>query len=660
MNSGVQTAQPEHPSLRFTAGPTRRLTESQWSRISNDLYMAVTASTSARGPMDQNLADFSRAYDLIQGKKDYPFENASNIRLPYTAAQLDTMHSYVSGQVFIPRPFIVTGRTPQAAAYAPQVENFYNGEWQKLRSDGIAYAQRATQFLQLALRDGTGIAEILWNRRRQRTRTETQVLRLDGTGQAQFDAYGNPIYDTRVDESDVYVKDYAEWRNVPLKEFIMIPDEAPGIEEAAGVGVAEWLYEVALDRMIAAGLLDSDEVERALRYDMYGTNEVASDPQGSYDKDASMQIGIGQGSGSLSSEFFKNRGPMKVWRIHTNLFDMNGDGRPEENVFWLHQLSQRLLGWTPYDYADGRRPFFAFAPFPRADQFYGYSIVERLAAIQAEMDATHNSRNDRVQFGLFPPLAIPTGSEMLNRKGRWYPGQVLETDFLPNGEPAIKAMNLGDVPMASWQEEALLKQYGSEFTGLANPSMGGQSSGRRSATEMRQQSQASGTRLNLISSRLRTALTQIVNFQHALNKQYLREPPQTMVGREVFTLPLDVLEQDYLIGVSGSTDPIDSITRRNESLAFFQIGMQVPEVASSPLKRYYWLKMLGEAFNRQDLQQLIGTEQDAQAREQQMQQQQALQAKLAPLAAVLGGGQQQNPGGQQQKPAPPKAPPKIA
>jgi hypothetical protein len=652
----VQTFAPENASFRFSTGAPKRISENTWNRISNDLYQAVTASTSARSALTTNLESWANAYDMITQQKDWPFENSSNLALPFTASQLETLLSYVAGQVYVPRPFMVAGRTSDAAKNAPQVENYYNGEWLRLRSDGSSYFQKAEKFLHLSLRDGTGIGEILWNRRRQRTRSETQAVRLDDRGQVVFGPDGRPVFDVHTQEVDVYVKDYAEWSNISLKEFILIPDEAPSIEEAAGAGRVEWLYEAQLNRMIRAGLLDSDEVERALRYDMYGTSEVASDPQGVYDKTASGQIGVGQGSGSLTSRQFRNRGPLKAWRIHTNLFDMNNDGEVEENIFWLHQLSQRMLGWIPYDYADGRRPFFSFCPFPRADNFYGYSVVERLAGIEAEIRGTHNSRNDRIQFGMFPPLAIPTGSEAHMRKGRWYPGQLIETDFGPDGKPMIQPMQVGDVPIASWQEETALKQYGAEYTGLSNPSMGAQSSGRRSATEMRQQSQSAGTRLNLISARLRVSLGQIINFIHALNKQYLREPPTTMVGRETFTLPLETLEQDYLIGVAGSTDPIDSVTRRNESLAFFQIGMSTPEVATSPLKRYYWLKMLGEAFNRQDLQQLIGTEQDAQQREQQAQEQAAQQAKLV-AAGVIPPPQAQPPhkgGGQHPHPKPPK------
>jgi len=647
LHGGVETHQPKHATVRFaSASKDKKLTDSKWNLLSNDLYQTVLASLSARGALNANLKEWSDAYDMVTSEKDWPFVNSSNLALPYTAGQLESLHAYLAGQVFTPRPFIVTGRNTDAVRTAPMVENFYNGEWQRLRSDGSSYFQKAIQLNQLALRDGVGILEVLWTRRRHRREVEMSVPMTDENGQVVFGPDGQPQWDVRRDTVDIFVKDYPEWRCVPLKEFILIPDEAPSIEEAAGVACVEWLYEDDLDRMVRAGLLDSDEVEKALRYDENGTSDVASDPEGTYDKSASYQIGLGQGQGSMSSPFFKNRGPLKVWRIHSRQFDMNEDGMTEENIFWLHELSQKMLGWVPYDYADGRRPFFSYCPFPRADNFYGYSLVERLAGIETELRATHNARNDRIQFGLFPPMAVPTGSEILTRKGRWYPGEMIETDFV-GADPAVKIMQIADVPISSWQEESALKQYGTEYTGLNMPMIGAQSSGKRSATEMRQQNSAAGTRLGLLATRLRVALGQIINFTHALNKQYLQTDPETMVGQQTMKIDLQTLAKDYLIGVAGASDPIDSITRRQESLAFFQIAMSIPWIAQSPLKQYYWVKMLGDSFNRQDLQLLIGTEQEAQQREEQQQQQAQTQAQQG---GPPGGGQP----GQQQPQRPPQ------
>jgi len=248
-------------------------------------------------------------------------------------------------------------------------------------------------------------------------------------------------------------------------------------------------------------------------------------------------------------------------------------------------------------------------------------------------------------------MAVASGSEIL-QKGTgylsdigWGPGKMIETDFLPNGDPSFKMMTMPDIPLASWQEESLLKSYGNEYTGLNMPAIGGASSGKRSATELRQQNSAAGTRLALINTRFRVACTQVINFQHALNKQYLQKPPTTMVNNEVFTLPLEVLDQDYTIGVAGSSDPIDSITRKNDLLSLVDVLMtKFPEDFQDPVKRFYLKRRILEAWGfGNDIPQIIGTEQDAMQAKQAMQQQQqaAQQADMQARSQGLHPEQQQ-------------------
>lgn len=649
VHTGTSTLAPPYPTMRFSTDAPSKISEADWSALSNDLASAVNASITARGPLEQNLKEWSDAYDMITpDQENWPFEDASNIQLPYMPAQLESLVAYIAGTVLVPRLYIVTGNTPQAAGVSYRVEKFYNAELTRLRSDGSSYFSRHVDWLHMSLRDGTCVLEVLWNRRRQRKRSVMYVPKRDPqTGIVQMAPDGQPLWEEQVNEVDVFVKDYAELTPVPLKEFILIPDEARSIEDAVGVGRVEWLYEDQLDRMVRAGLLDSDEVERALVYVQSGGSDVAADRQGTYDKSASEQIGIGQGQGSIVSRFFVNRGPLKVWRIHSRQFDMNGDGVPEENIFWLHEQSGRMLGWMPYDYASGQRPFFAFSPFPRPDRFYGFSLPERLAGVSSEMDLNHNARNNQIAFRLQPPMGVQSGSELLNKKGQWRPGAMIEMESLEESNPSMRILTQPDVPLSSWQEEALLKSYGNDYTGLSQPAMGTQSNGKRSATELRQQNAGQGTRINLICTRFRIAAGQVINFVHQLNKQYLQSDPETVADQQYFKLGLDELAQDFTIGIAGATDPIDSVTRRNENMTLFELLMKVPFVAQNPMRVWYALRSLLESFGRADIYQLIGTEQDAQMMVQQM------QAAAQAQQAAAAGQQPQNgpPQGAQQRAA---------
>ncbi len=629
LHAAESTSAPPYPTVRFSSGAPKKLTEADWSALSNDLYLSLIASITARGALEVNLKEWSDAYDLIVAPKDFPFLDSSNVSLPYLPSQLESMVAYIAGTVLVPRMYLVTGNTPQAAAVAYQIEKFYNADLQRLRPDGTSYFSRHLDWLHLSMRDGTAVMEVLWNRKRRRSRAVSYVPKTHPkTGIMQTGPDGEPLWEERTQDLDLIVKDYADLTPILLKEFILIPDEALSIEEAVGCGRVEWLYEDRLDRMVRSGLLDAGEVERALHYAENGTSDVAPNIQGYYDVDVSRQLGIGQAQGTLASKFFKNRGPLKVWRIHSRQFDMNGDGLPEENVFWVHELSERMLGWMPYDYATGQRPFFAFSPFPRPDRFYGFSLCERLAGVQAEMNSLHNARNDQIALRLSPPLGVKSGSELLNRRGQWRPGNMIELESMSEFDPSLKILQQQDVPVSSWQEESLLKQYGTEYTGLA----GGAPAGRRTATEARSATASAGTRLNLIAMRFRVSCAQVINFVHALNKQYLQGPPTTQDAQGApLSVPLAVFAQDVTIGIAGATDPIDSTTRRNENMTLFELLARVPLVAQNPMRMWYALRALLESFGRPDVYQLIGTEQEvqqeiaAQKAQAQAQQQQAQQ-----------------------------------
>lgn len=656
-NTSTYTLQPDHSNVKFTSGKTpKRLSEADWTALSNDLDTGITAALAARQPFECNLREWQEAYDLILPENDDPQFDGSNIRLPYSATQLEALKAYIAGTVLVPRMYIVTGRTTEAAQLSNEVERFYNSELIKMRSDGSSYFQRYVNMLHLGLRDGTAIVETLWNRTRKRTFVEVDEPVLDKkTGQQKFDKDGYPVYKKTKTEVDTYPKDFAECTTVPIKDFLLLPAESQSIESAAATCRAEWLYEDQLMRMVRSGILDEDEVERALVYVMNGISEVSADRQGYWDKDTSQQIGVGLGQGTPTSRFFKNRGPLKVWRIHSRQYDMDGTGEPQENIFYFHELGHRMLGWMSYDYPSECRPFFSYTPFPRPDEFLGYSLMERLARVQAEMDLNHNTRINFMQRKMNAPLAVPMGAKAEMKSGKWYMNEVLEVDF-ENGKPCLQVVEMPDVPVSSFEEDASLMHIGDAYAALNQPAVGGQSTGKRSATEMRQQSAATGTRLALICNQLRITLAQIINFIHILNKTYMRTDPKFMDqngdGAQVFTLSLDKLCEDFEIGIAGATEPIDSMTRRNETMAFVEKMMMFPFVQSDMSKQWYLARLLAEAFGRVDTTQIIGTVDQAKQLQQAQQQAQAAQQQHAEQFQQQTGSPPPQPPGQKKSPHP--------
>jgi len=644
LNAPEHSIQPDSANVSFDTGIPSKLSERQWTALSIDLYNTVNSITGARQAFNTNLQSYADTYDLIASEAagEFPWPGASNIRLPYTSSQLENLVARVLGEVTSHgRLFLASGNTPQACESQGVVEAFYNAEARRRRADGKAYFDKYEEWLQAGLRDGTGVLEQMWARERVRREVQVPVPAMNpATGEPIIDESGKPIVTYETQDMDIYRKDYAQYTVVPLKEFYLVPNEARSIEDAAAVMRVEWLYETDLDARCRKGFFDSMECERALQYVTLGQTDVARDPQGNYDKQASRQLDIGPGQGPLTSEFFKNRGPLKVWRIHSRQYDMNGDGIPEENVFWLSWANQRLLGFMPYNYSSGIRPFFLFTPFPRVAEAYGYSLIERLAGVQQSIDANNKARNDQLSLKMAPGVKIRKGSPVLNAKGQgaYRPNATYEVENTSNTDGDMVMFDLGDVPVQSYQEEQLFKQYGNEYTGQDALSLGGQSSGRRPATEIRQRQMSASIRTSLIAAHFRGAMDQVVNFNHQLNRQYMGTPETVLMQgggqAQVFTVTPEMLMQDYTITVAGSTDPIDATSRNNEMMALFQLAMSVPYIQQNPKLSYEWIKTLVEQRGLRNVQQLIGTPEDAVQFMQQMAAAQALQQ-------LQGGGQPQ-------------------
>lgn len=648
------TPQPEPARIAYVQ-THRRLSKDEQQQLSIDLLNGVNAALSARKDLEANLQDWMNLYDMVlaQEAATEPWPDASNVFIPIVPSQLDTSLAYIVARTLVPRFYIMSGFTDQAQQSAYLVERYYNAEFVRQRGPNTWYDRHVT-WLHLGLRDGTAIMRAVWKRKKtKRNVVMYQPRMVNGVPVIdQSVSPPKPAYDKIVKQIEVTDYDDVDLTPIALKDFFILPNEAYSIEEAVACGVTLWLYEADLEEMRqerareGSGEFYPEAIERALSYVQSGvTSDVSSDPQGSQDKTAGGQIAIGINQGSQVSPFFKNRGPIKVHEIHSRQYDMIGNSPPQENIFYFHWQSQTLLGWMPYEYLTQERPFFAFSPNPRPDRFYGYSMVERLAVLQGEINKMYNDRNNAIDLRLNPPRVKPAGMDWHDNSDGWAPGAEWE------GEGEIKVVQLGDIPIASYQQESLTKSYVTDVTGQNQPALGAQSSGRRTATENKIQAAATGTRNDLVAIRFRIACRALINFIHRLKLQYLEDDPTVQSGNQLFTLPREVLALDYRLDVSGATDPVDAASRLNQDIGLYQLLTTNPLVASNPMHLYAITRMVLEAAGRADISTLIGTEQDV----QQMVQAQQQAAQQAAATGQPPPGQQpgQQPQGQAPKPPQP-------
>jgi hypothetical protein len=524
---------------------------------------------------------------------------------------------------------MVSGLTDQAAKSSHLVERYYNAEYKRQRGSTSWYKE-FLKWDHLALRDGTAYLEVLWKYEKTKLRINQNQPRMEtdpdsGLPAPALDDEGNPIYD-QVEVEVERITNEADVKAVPLRDVILLPASAQSIEEAKAVIRPLYLYEQDLLKLVHDGVLDKEEVELALDMVPAGTTELPSSPQPTEVYTRGGETGLGSGQGTQTSKFFKNRGPVEIYRIHSNQYDLDNDGTTEENIFWVHRSTWRLLGWQRYQYFSDSRPLFAYSPFPRPDDELGFAIPGRFAGLQNEKNAQRNQRLDEGVIRLAPPFIVKKGSALEDQDMAWGANQRWVTD---NPAEDFTRVQMEQLPQSSYLEEQVIDKDAQDYTGLSQTAIGQQSSGRRSATEARARQAAAMTRTGLIAMNFRMAIRPVINFVHGLNKQYKNTDQQFNVNQERLTLDLQTMNQDYAFDVAGASDPIDAAARRTETIGAVEMLMKTfPMLFQNPVKVYYLARKFCETFNWADMDQIIGTEQDAMQTAQQMQAQAQAQAMM--------------------------------
>ena len=609
----------------------------------------MQTSINARWALENNLELWYNLCDMQSGGKDTPYVDSSDLFIPLVPSKIEALRDQVAAITFVPEYYIVTGLTPEASENSYLAQGYWNNEFRKQRPVCPTWFQQHINWLHLGLRDGTSIMEVMWSKKTKLQRYGVTMPKTDEAGMPVMDG------DDMVQETHNVEKEIVEYNDVilnvvKLKDFILIPDESPSIQDALGVGRVLWLTESDLNAMVEDGLLVREWVDKVLVWDPAGISDVASDWQRHYDKQAGNQINIGMGQGTMSSEFFANRGPFKVWRIHTRQYDLDGDGIPEENVMWLHDQSGYLLGVVPDEYIAPTRPFFDFSPFPRPDEFYGFSLAERLGPFNAEANLQWNQRNDAVDTRMLVPLIMDRMVEIEDKGMQWGLGKLWSVAGASGAlKDAFYYPQMPDIPLATYQQEAQVRNDADTIAGLNAPMTGGTNAGRKSATEVKISSASGSVRANQIAMLLRLASRSVLEFVRKLKLQYPWEPDQfgMPITKEQLALP-------YKMDVSGTSDPLDKQSSVDEALGAYNLLAQDQDIQSNAVHRYNLKRMVLERIGIPNIEAVIGTPDEAAQRmrgEQQANQEKMEMEKQMMRAKIFQetGGQglpQQQQGGQ--------------
>lgn len=618
--------------------PFPEISDSQWTTLAQSLYTLVQTNLGNRASLDQQLDAWNAMYEMREAyaDDDTPAPDSPNPPPPIVATAVDEFASRISGSAILPRPFLVRGNDPVATDNAHIVEQFYNKEWADNQ-----WEDNIRTCIHLAARDGTAIMGVFWE-----NKIVERVHRID---QQQPDG------STRKVSKRVKTIAYDAPKLVPveLRDFVLFPVHAISIEEADAVAHKMYMSEPLLTSMVNSGVLDEEMVERALRFTNTAQGDLTYDQQGYSTYEINNLINVADISVAAPDGIKMNRGPIRVWKIHTSLFDLDGDGVTEENVFWLHDQSHILLGYAPYEYW-GSRPYFEYAPMERPNRFYGISIPSRVEPYYIECRAQQLNRltildkimtqaYTRVQGVKLPPEDMKTAQLNII---------TIPKDAGPN---PIGLMPVPEYPAASLQEQQFLTQQAERVIGapqvpgvLPGSGMSG-GANRGSARQAQNQAAVQSQQTNMALSRTRTWMLKIFKFIHLLYKQYgpdqMNVVDRSQDGVNTVVLPKEVLNLDYTLGIAGQGGPLDKERTQELWQTLYQLVAQNPIVQANPQLLYNAFVSLLETYDIPEITRIAGTMEDV----KKFQEQQAASAQAQQQAEltkmVLSHTKVENKGG---------------
>jgi hypothetical protein len=611
--------QPESISMR----PVRKLDDEQWRAMGQSVHQMIDMNLGNRGGLEASLNYGNALFEMMGERANPPWDGCANIVVPVVFTMVKEMSARISGSTLIPRPYSVHGSDAISTQYSHIVEQFYNSEYLNNK-----WKKPQDTCIELSSRDGTAILEVLWEKKISETTHLIDGPVMDESGNPQVDENGQAIIKKQKQTVRKVEYDAVRYNAVELRDFILFPNYAPSIEEADGVARKIYMTEQDLWAMVESGTFKKDAVEAVLSYVSPAQDERPMDPQGNFTYTIGGKIAIGDYSVTNPTGIKIARGPVEVWKVLTRQYDMDGDGAFEENFIWVHDTSQTMLGYAPYEY-EGGRPYFPICLMPRPNRFYGFSVPDVSGAVQEEASAQRNARLDWLDIASNPSMYATPGfkNKGENESRRFGPGVMFEVDTPTD----FGFLQLGDPPQALFQEESSLlamadRSIGAPQTGGSPP--GGQPQGKPTGRAMQQSAAMQGMQTNRMIVMVRDWMQDILRFTHLLYVKYGKDQMQMLQasseGNIQVTVPREILAQNYILGINGQGGPLDKENRRQDAMAVYQMGLQNPLVAGNMKHVYNITRNLYETFDYPDVTGFIGTMDEA---EQLQQAQQIAQQK---------------------------------
>lgn len=499
----------------------------------------------------KNIKRWQRQFKGKKKPKSFPHPNASNVAVPITRWNIETIFVRLMDAIFNRRKVVIfRARKPELVEVARQLEDAM--DW--FQKNILKLKDKLKPSMLQALKIGTGPGKIVYERKsRTIYRFATDEERRDKT-----------IKKYKLSNGEMAVKDVQtiyEGPNVyPIpREDLLVSSDALDFDDAYLSGFRFTLRKPELElrgkRPVEDGGFYPEAVAKILG---------PSKPTENEETRAELQ----------GKELAKTDegGVYEFWELWVR-YDVDGDGEEDDIVLTVHRETGQLMRVIYTPLFTTFRPFYKLVPNPVEFAFDGDGLCEVMEQIQEVIDTFKNQMLDRLTQINAPITFVRAGIGLDNFKQT--PGKTwtIEEDF----DTAIKFIEFPNVVPNVRQEIMDEIDLGMKVCGISAEVMGQSASERPVAKETFARLEESNKKFKYYISNLRDGVAEIFFKllecfgQYSPTMSYEAPGANGQMERRDLQIPIESLRDGFDIELVASTEMLSQEARREVILTVYQI-----------------------------------------------------------------------------------------
>ena len=408
-----------------------QLTPAEEGRISAFLQEEIRRSYSFLRTHHTKIKQFREQYEEERKKKDWPWEEASNLSVSMTPPHVNQAVGRNFRTIRSTTPAIMIDALPgisQKLSDPKMVLAFQDFLNAKILQDDT-FCTRIFEWMLESAVTGTGVAKVFWDR------VERPIGKY---------AYGVSD-DERMSlvprvERDKTIRFEGSRLDIIPIEDLFLPPEA--VHDPDAIENSHWVGQRYRERW---GVV-VDKARRGI-YNMARVLEMDGEADQTDRSDGNVFLENRKNDfGTIEAPSEMSANELILYEIHAR-WDPVGDGEERDCVFFYSYSHEKLLGAKYLPFFHGRRPFVALPYLRRSDSFYGKGIPEQLRHTQRAANDVMNSGLDALTLANIGLWVASKGSGIkTGRNDRIWAGRILTLDDpaslrrLDTGNPSPNTM----------------------------------------------------------------------------------------------------------------------------------------------------------------------------------------------------------------------------